>query len=64
MMLEDGNYSGQSNVSGAEEIDPVNTELEADEPLDEELPLEDSIRTPPKTVTEIRRRREWWQPRE
>lgn len=34
-MLEDGNCSGQSNVSEAEEIDPVNTELEPGEPLDE-----------------------------
>lgn len=46
-MLEDGNCSGQSNV-GEAETDPVNTELEFDEPLDEELPLEMSIRPPPK----------------
>ena len=47
-MLEDGICSGQSNVSEAEETNPVNTELEPDEPLDEELPLEISIRPPPK----------------
>lgn len=47
-MLENGNCSGQSNMSEAEEIDPVNTELKPDEPLDEELSLGMSIRTPPK----------------
>ncbi len=47
-MLEDENCSGQSIVSEAEEIDPVNTELEPDEPLDEELPLATSIRPPRK----------------
>ncbi len=47
-MLEDENYSGQSIVSEVEEIDPVNTELEPDEPLDEKLPLAMSIRTPSK----------------
>lgn len=48
-ILRDGNCSGQRNVSEAEEIDPVNTELEPDELLDEELPLEISIRTLFKT---------------
>lgn len=47
-MLEDGNCSGQSNVSEAEEIDPVNTGMEPDEPMDKELPLEMSIRPPRK----------------
>ena len=47
-MLEVENCSGQSIVSGAEEIDHVNTELEPDEPLDEELPLVMSIRPPPQ----------------
>lgn len=50
-MLEDGNCSGQSNVSEAEEIDPDNTELEPDEPLDEELPLENSGRPPRKPIS-------------
>ena len=40
----------KSNVSEVEEIDPVNTELEPDEPLDEELPLKMSIRSPPKPL--------------
>lgn len=46
-MLEDGDCSGQGNVSEVEEIDPVNTELEPDEPLDEEVRLEMSIRPSP-----------------
>lgn len=54
-MLENENRSSQSNMSAAEEIDPVNTKSEPDQPLDEELPLELSIRPPPKPVAKSRR---------
>lgn len=54
-MLENENRSSQSNVSVAEGIDPVNTKSEPDQPLDEELPLELSIRPPPKPVAKSRR---------
>lgn len=39
-MLEDEKCSGQKYMSEVEGIHPVNTELEPDEPLNEELPLE------------------------